>query len=122
MTSSPPRIIIAGHRRFADYALLDERCTHFTSQITDPITVISGHAPGADSLGERWAVEHHLDLEIYPADWDRHGRSAGPIRNRQMAEVATHLIAFLAPGSRGTRSMISIASELRIPTRIVHIQ
>ena len=40
--------------------------------------VVSGTARGVDQLGEDWADEHAIPVERFPADWDTHGRSAGP--------------------------------------------
>lgn len=52
------RVIIAGSRNFDDYLkmlkTLDELGIHLINSI-DPIEIISGHAPGADRLGERFA-------------------------------------------------------------------
>ena len=73
--------------------------------------VVSGKARGADTFGEIWANEHGIPVKEFPADWDKFGRSAGPIRNGQMAEYGDALIAFLAPGSKGTKNMIEQAQK-----------
>lgn len=100
------RMIIAGSREFTDYEQLLVLITPFKSLIT---TVISGGAKGADALGERYAKDHDIPVEIYPADWETHGKSAGYIRNSEMADVADGLIAFNQGGTKGTNNMISIA-------------
>jgi hypothetical protein len=84
----------------------------------DEVRIISGTARGADRMGEQYAVDHHLEVDRYPADWDRYGRSAGYQRNVQMAKVATHLIAFWDGESRGTKHMINIAKELDLTIRV----
>ena len=71
--------------------------------------IVSGGCSGADKGGEIFARKHNLKLKIFPADWKKHGRSAGPIRNREMAEYADALVVF--PGGRGTSSMIQIARK-----------
>jgi len=73
--------------------------------------VVSGKARGADIFGEIWANEHGIPVKEFPADWDKFGRAAGPIRNGQMAEYGDALIAFLAPGSKGTKNMIEQAQK-----------
>ena len=70
------------------------------------VQIASGGARGADSLGERYAIEHNLDLKIFPANWDKFGNAAGPIRNAEMAEYADYLVAFWDGKSRGTANMI----------------
>lgn len=53
------------------------------------------------------------DCQVYEADWGKHGRAAGPIRNRKMLEHVELLIAF--PGGRGTEDCIRAAHEQGIP-------
>ena len=70
--------------------------------------VISGDAPGADTLAVRWALSQseHVGLLRMPADWDRYGVSAGPIRNQAMSLKGDALIAFWDGRSKGTKHMI----------------
>lgn len=106
------RIIIAGGRYFSDNELLKKKCDEFLHDKTsEEIVIISGHASGADSLGERYAQEKGFKIETYPADWKKYGRAAGPIRNEQMANIANALIAFWDGKSKGTKSMINLAKK-----------
>lgn len=105
------KVIIAGSREYSDYAALAQRCDFLLSQVSDPIEIVSGAARGADTLGERYAYERGLPCTRFPADWDGLGKSAGPIRNIQMAGYADALIAFPIGKSVGTRHMISSARE-----------
>ena len=100
------RICIAGGRDFADYDVLVKVVDQVIEEIPPPIIIISGKAKGADSLGERYAKEHDLEVLLYPADWKKHGKGAGPIRNAKMAEEADMLIAFWDGSSKGTKNMI----------------
>lgn len=68
------------------------------------ITVISGEARGADTLGTDFAVLNWTGYEGYPADWDAHGKAAGHIRNQQMLDSGIDL-AIEFPGGRGTADM-----------------
>ena len=82
------KVIVAGSRDFKDYALLKEfldKLVIFRSGFTE---IVSGTASGADKLGERYAQEHNLAIKRFPADWEKYGKAAGHIRNRQMAEYA----------------------------------
>lgn len=100
------KTIIAGTRTFDDYDMLRTVCLNY--QITE---VVSGGAKGADALGERYARDERLPLKKFLADWTKHGRAAGPIRNRKMADYAEQLIALWDRQSRGTRNMIEVAAE-----------
>lgn len=104
------RVIIAGDREFNNEDLMWAVMESFWME--NPIeTVVSGCARGADRMGEKWARERGLDVARFPADWDQHGKAAGPIRNREMADNADALVAFLAPWSKGTKDMVKAALD-----------
>jgi hypothetical protein len=103
------RVIIAGGRDFNDFWVLQDAIEESGFDIE---TVVSGGAKGVDAMGEIFANEMNLKLNIYQADWERHGRAAGPIRNRKMAEHADALIALWDGKSRGTKNMIETATKL----------
>ena len=101
------KTIIAGGRDYnltpEDYALLDKLLIEL------PITeVVSGCARGADACGETWAVTRKIPVKPFPADWDKHSRAAGPVRNSEMAEYAEACVLF--PGGRGTGDMLKKAT------------
>lgn len=102
------KVIIAGGRDYHDYEVLKQAVAESQLAIT---TVVSGGAKGVDAMGERYAEEMNLQLNIYAADWETHGRAAGPIRNRKMAENAEALIALWDGESRGTKNMIETATK-----------
>ena len=103
------RTIIAGSRSITDPAWLDRALAKCG---WTPTVVLSGTAPGADRLGERWANYNYVPIERYPADWNTHGKAAGYRRNTQMAEKAEALIALWDNVSPGTQHMIAIATRL----------
>ena len=110
------RLIIAGDRRFRDYEKLCSVMNELYAAGHWPTEIISGGAKGADTLGERWAEEHHVHMLKFPANWDKFGKGAGHIRNKQMADyVAARgdgaLLAFRAEGSKGTQNMIDTATK-----------
>ena len=117
------RVIIAGGRDFQDYDRLQAACDKIlTNKIPEGITVISGTARGADSLGERYAQERGFNLIQMPAEWDLYGKSAGYKRNEAMAKTAGTgggLIAFWNGKSRGTGHMIDLARQYGLAVRIV---
>lgn len=112
------RCIIAGGRDFDNYDLLQEKCDLIFAN-KKPDEIVSGCAKGADALGILYANSKNIFCKRFPALWLTYGNAAGPIRNRQMAEYATHLIAFWDGKSRGTKNMIDVAKEFNLPTRII---
>ena len=114
------RVVIAGCRDYNNYNEAKTYIDFCLSNIRDEnnIVILSGCASGADAIGERYAKENGFKVEKYPADWETYGRSAGPKRNKQMAEVCDYVICFWDEKSAGTRSMISYARKCRKPVRI----
>lgn len=102
------RAIIAGGRHYIltdnDRAALDDLCATFGIG-----EVISGGATGADAGGEHWAKDRGIPVRVFHADWQRHGRAAGPLRNAAMADYLAkspgHRLCILFPGGDGTESM-----------------
>lgn len=115
------KVIIAGSRGFSNYKLLREKCNKFLREKRKEcnIIIVSGHARGADSLGEKYAQDEGFDLEIYPAQWKKFGKAAGFRRNEQMADVADALIAFWNGKSHGTKHMIDIMKEKNLLVKVV---
>lgn len=115
------KIIIAGGRDFNDYTLLTKVCNEAIPRMAGDNTpvIISGGAAGADSLGEQYAQENGIAIERHPADWKKHGKAAGPIRNAEMAACADFLIAFWDGKSRGTQNMMMNAVKKDIPCIVV---
>lgn len=100
-------IIIAGGRDFNDYGLLEITVDKFIADFdVEDVTIVSGMAEGADKLGEIYAYNHNYKLVTFKADWNKHGKAAGPIRNKVMADFSDALIAFWDGKSRGTANMI----------------
>lgn len=119
------RIIIAGGRDFSNYSLLKQSVDTIVKNFhNENLTIISGTARGADTLGEQYAEEQHLSIRRFPADWDTYGKNAGPIRNAQMAKYASEgtegiLVAFWDRKSKGTKNMINEASNKGLIIKIV---
>lgn len=118
----PHRLIVAGGRDFACYASLSLVLnTFYATLLADgkQLEVVCGGARGADSLGERWAMQFGVPIVRMPADWNAHGKSAGYKRNAQMAEVGHELVAFWDGKSKGTGHMIDIARAKGLPITVV---
>lgn len=111
-------LVIAGSRTAKEshvrQALM--RCP-WTKDIT---RVISGTAHGADKFGEKFAKENNIEVIQFPADWDQYGMSAGPRRNREMAENADALLAVWDGISKGTHSMLNYAKKYGLKIMIYY--
>jgi cysteine synthase len=104
------RYLICGGREFEDYALMEKALRALILHPEDAV-VIQGAARGADTLAARWAQCNGVPCEAYPANWELHGRAAGPIRNQQMLDEGKPDVVIAFPGSAGTRDMVMKARK-----------
>lgn len=104
------KIIIAGGRDFDDYDYLIDSCDKVLNQY-DNIELVGGGAEGADAMGKHYAELRQYNYKQFYADWDKYGKAAGPIRNKQMAEYGNVLIVFWDGKSRGSANMINQAKK-----------
>lgn len=106
------KLIIAGSRYLTEPFYIDMIGAAIAEHGWKPSRVLSGRAKGIDTLGEIWARENDIPVDPFPADWSVHGKAAGPIRNRQMAENAEALLLIRRKDSRGSLSMLNEARRL----------
>lgn len=119
------RVIVAGGRDFQDYELLKEQINKTIAYFKlSQIEIVSGGCRGADILGEKYASENGYPVKRFIAQWDKYGKAAGAIRNKEMAEYVSAsdgcLIAFWDGKSKGTKNMIDTAKMLGVPYYIVY--
>ena len=102
------KLIIAGGRSYtltaSDIARLEA--------IEGVTEIVSGCARGVDRDGETWAEKKGIPVRRFPPEWNRYGRGAGVVRNREMAAYADAVALFL--GKRGTESMFEEARKAGI--------
>jgi hypothetical protein len=85
------------------------------------VEIVCGEARGADKLGRQFAEKHNYTVVSFPANWDKYGKAAGHIRNTEMRDYSTHLVAFWDGKSRGTKHMIDIALKARLIVRVIRV-
>ena len=102
-------VLVCGGRDFSDAGKVDSVLARF------PIgQIVQGGAKGADRLAKEYAIRNHIQMREYPADWQKDGRAAGPIRNsRMLSEEGPDLVVAFS-GGRGTADMVSKAKRAGI--------
>lgn len=119
-----PRVIVFGGRDFSDFDLLCRSLDDLLAALRYPI-ICSGTAPGADTLGEKWAFRRWHTVKRFEPNIAKHGVPAAfHIRNRETATFAAgrkpaFAVAFWDGSSPGTASMINLCKEYGIQLRIV---
>ena len=115
------RIIIAGGRSFDDRQLLYSVMDKVTKKLDKKkLVILSGHAEGADKLGEEWAYSRMVGtVRVHHPDWNKHKKAAGVIRNGEMVAEADGLVAFWDGESKGTEDVIIRARKAKLKVKIV---
>lgn len=103
------RVLVCGGRNYDNYDIVSETLSKFTVD-----AVITGGCSGADALAERWARENNVAVLLFPAQWDEHGRAAGPIRNQQMLDEGKPDLVLAFRGGKGTADMVRRAAKANI--------
>lgn len=121
------RILVTGSREWDDYLVIENALHEAVFQSSPegrwPVTLVHGAARGADSIAAQVAsdmaqIGFWVTLDPHPADWDKHGKAAGFIRNQEMVDAGADVcLAFLQPGAanRGTKDCIARAEKAGIP-------
>jgi len=102
------KTVIAGSRTIRDYDVLEKAIQKSGFRITE---VVSGMAKGVDSLGLLWAKKHKIPVSEFHANWEEYGKSAGMIRNAEMAEYADCAIV-IHTNSKGSLNMVERMRKL----------
>lgn len=111
------RILVCGGRHFDNYDLLEKTINEVTEESgCEDIEIVSGHCDGADKLGELYAEKHNAAVKIFPAEWKKYGKRAGPMRNKQMVDYISGcehktVIAFVSVNTKGTRNTSALAKK-----------
>ena len=109
------KVLVCGGRDFCDVLFLSNTLDRLNKLHGPFKTIIEGNARGADQIAGGWAMDRGINLMKIPADWEKHGRSAGIIRNIEMLDLKPDLvIAF--NGGRGTDHTVSEAKKRGIKT------
>lgn len=110
-------ILICGDRDWTDELLIAK--VLFLIEDKRNTTIIHGDARGADRIAGDLSKKMKMKVVPYPADWDKHGKSAGPIRNRQMLKEGKPnvVIAFHdnINRSKGTKDMLEVSGRAGVP-------
>lgn len=119
MTGRQYRILVTGSRKVADteaaysivYCTIKNAADNIVPAGIDcddgwpMVTLVHGEARGLDRLAAKAAAELGMQVEGHPAEWDRHRKAAGPIRNQQMVDLGADVVLGfpLGDGPSGTR-------------------
>lgn len=103
------RVLVCGSRYYGDISLIEETLGKVKSIFGDFIMVTGACPTGADNLAEEWAKKNEVRYIGFPAQWDKHGKAAGPIRNKDMLDTWSPEVVVAFGKGRGTDGMVKLA-------------
>ena len=109
-------VLVCGGRDFTDAAMV-KRVMDELAESHGPFVVRHGVARGADTLAGKWAQKRGFRVDAMPADWDKHGRRAGYVRNAAMLAKGGVILVVAFPGGRGTADMCRQAERAGVSVR-----
>ena len=115
------KLIVAGGRDFTDTNRMIAELQKLveSGEITDSPELVCGMARGADMLAYSLWANNRMPIHNFPANWNKHGKSAGYKRNQEMGEFADAAVCFWDGNSKGTKHMIDIMNRLNKPVYIM---
>lgn len=115
------KLIVAGGRDFTDTNRMIAELQKLveSGEITDSPELVCGMARGADMLAYSLWANNRMPIHNFPANWNKHGKSAGYKRNQEMGEFADAAVCFWDGNSKGTKHMIDIMNKLNKPVYVV---
>jgi hypothetical protein len=116
------KLIIAGSRSTRHDLAIAQVKAAASAALTvwpEPTAILEGGARGIDAAAKAH-LSNYYPVRSYPADWDKYGKGAGPVRNRQMAQDGDYLLAIWDYRSPGTGNMIETMASMHKPVLIVH--
>lgn len=120
--TKPRRVLVCGGRSYPDHQRVFMRLDEVHGSPTwGPIgSICQGGAPGVDHFAYNWAIQRGVSASTFEADWETHGRAAGPIRNRRMLDEFKPDLVIAFPGGPGTENMCKQARTRKIT--ILHVE
>ena len=117
-------VMICGSRTITDKDWIFQHAEDYLREIYQEtkeidFNIIDGGARGVDQIATSFAIHHNCRCKEYPAEWDKYGKAAGPIRNEQMVKDCDYCLIFWDGSSRGTKNDIDLCERYGKPHKII---
>jgi len=105
------RMGVVGYRGYYDYDHIKRELDTFQIKADSKIDlIVSGGCTGVDTLGERWADENNIPkLILLPIK--SLGKRSYAIRDQEIVNCSTHMMAFPSDLGKGTQITIEMARK-----------
>jgi hypothetical protein len=102
------KVLVCGGRDYQDRAAVFSALDLLATENGGIRLLIQGGATGADELAAHWARARAVPCLNVPANWEKYGKAAGPIRNTAMLGYRPDVVLAF-PGGKGTANMVDQA-------------
>ena len=106
------KVAIVGSRNLTSIAL-----DRYVPEQADEI--VSGGAVGVDRCAAEYAKSKGLKLTEFLPQYERYGRAAPIVRNKEIVDYADTVIVFWNGSSKGTLSVIKYAQKAEKPVEVI---
>ena len=122
-TEEPVILAIVGYRNFGNYDVFLKTVEEAIEEWGMPASIVSGGCRGADKMAERFARERGIEVKVLLPNKRLHpyGSSRFVVRDRKIAEMCTHMVAFPSELGKGTQHTIAFAQKLKKPVKLVFV-
>ena len=110
------KLIVSGDRDWTDVECVERALAWAEMQYpsVERRELLHGDCRGLDTIAADCARKRGWNVTGYPAEWGKHGKSAGPVRNRRMLAATTADVPVLVfhdhpEKSKGTLDMVKIS-------------
>ena len=111
------KLAVIGSKEFTDYSKLKS----VLDSISGISVIVSGGAPGTDTLARKYAYQHNIKFLEFPPDFKKYGNEAKHIRNRLIVEHCDKVIAFWDGKCKGTKYTMDYAKQQNKPVIVIKV-
>lgn len=95
------KLLITGSRKYDDFEKMNQVIKHLAKVTDSKITMLlHGGAKGADTLAQKWADENGIKTHVIKPNYEKHGKVAPLIRNKELVKLADITLAFYSDDKR----------------------
>lgn len=102
------KLAVVGSRTWKDWLMVRQEINKFPCLETE---IVSGGAAGVDRMAKDVAERDNFSYTEFRPDWNKYGKRAGAVRNKQIVDYCDKLIAFWDGQSKGTKISIDLAEK-----------